>query len=68
MNAPSFTADEQMKGCKQAEAFLARLHEPVGADDLAQQIGIARFGSIERQRAFVARIQQELVQRARGDA
>lgn len=67
MTAPvsSFNATEQAIGVEQAEAFLARLHEPVGADDLAQAISIARFGSIERQRALLARIQQELVRRAR---
>lgn len=59
----SYVVDEQAAGGALAESFIERLKsgEPVGADDLAQQLSIARFGSVERQRAFAARIQQALI-------
>lgn len=61
-----YVADEQAAGYAQAEEFLVRLtNEPCAVDDLVQAISLARFGSVERQRAFCARIQRALIEGAR---
>lgn len=60
MNPHPYHADELAAGRSQADAFLARLAGgPVECDALAQQVEIARMGSIVRLRGFAARIQQE---------
>jgi hypothetical protein len=65
--ATSYRDEQHAEGAKQAERFIARLEsgEPIAADELAQQMSIARFGSIERQRAFTSRIQAVLIERCR---
>lgn len=68
MNGPhSYALDEQAAGAAMAEAFIERIEsgEAIGADEMAQHLSLARFGSIERQRAFAARLQQALVERCR---
>jgi len=67
VSAHPFTDEENRIGAAQAEAFIARIlsGEPIAADELAQQLALARFGSCERQRAFASRIQAVLVARCR---
>ncbi|MDT3680439.1 MAG: hypothetical protein ROZ64_16585 [Burkholderiaceae bacterium] len=66
MSARLYVAAQHDEGFRQAERFLDRLATgPCGADDLAQELSIARFGSLERQRAFCARLQQALLEGVR---
>lgn len=61
MNPHPFTDAELAAGRSQADAFLERLASgPVEADALAQQIELARMGSMARARGFAARLQEVL--------
>lgn len=63
MNAPHpYSVDEQIAGQRQAESFLLRVWagDPMGVDELASQIELARQASLVRSRAFAARIQLAL--------
>lgn len=55
--------DELAAGRAQATAFLDRLRTgPIEADGLAQQVELARHGSLARMRGFAARIQEVLAE------
>ncbi|MDT3680295.1 MAG: hypothetical protein ROZ64_15840 [Burkholderiaceae bacterium] len=61
-------SDAQMcQGYEQAESFIARIKsgEPITMDELAQQIGLARMGSMERLRGFCSRLQAALLEGVR---
>lgn len=62
-----YLADELDEGRRQAQSFLDRLAAgPVEADGLAQQIELARMGSLARMRGFAARLQEILTEAGRG--
>lgn len=57
---------EETAGCAQADRFLARLVTgPCETNDLAQEIALARMGSVERQEAFCGRLQLALTEALR---
>ena len=61
MSAHPYLADELAAGRAQAEQFLERLAAgPVETDALAQQVELARMGSMARARGFAARLQEVL--------
>lgn len=65
MSAHPYLQDELAAGRAQAAAFLDRLRTgPVECDALAQQVELARHGSLARMRGFAARIQEVLLQGA----
>jgi hypothetical protein len=64
VNGPHpYTIDEMHAGRALADAFMARVEarEPIGCDDLTQQMLIARNGSMERLRGFCSRLQDLLL-------
>lgn len=64
---PSYTDEQMREGFDQAEAFVERIKSgaPITMDELAQQIGLARMGSMERLRGFASRLQAALLEGVR---